>query len=47
MQNSMDFFMLFNVGGFELGLGLNAKPVQSEDAGVIAYWELIALKEER
>ena len=32
------FYVGFNVGGFELGLDPNAKPVSSASAGVVAYW---------
>jgi lactoylglutathione lyase len=32
------FYVGFNVGGYELGLDPNAKPVTSGSAGVVAYW---------
>ena len=32
------FYVGFNVGGYELGLDPNAKPVSSASAGVVAYW---------
>lgn len=40
------FYVGFNVGGFELGLDPNARPVQSENAGVIAYWSVDDIEEE-
>lgn len=36
----------FYVGGFELGLDPNAKPVQSENTGVVAYWDVDNIEDE-
>lgn len=41
------FYVGFNVGGFELGLDPNAKPVQSENSGVVAYWGVDNIEKER
>ncbi|MBI3776405.1 MAG: VOC family protein [Gammaproteobacteria bacterium] len=32
------FYAGFNVGGYELGLDPNARPVSKASAGVVAYW---------
>jgi len=41
------FYVGFNVGGFELGLDPNATPVQSENAGVVAYLGVDNIEDER
>jgi len=41
------FYVGFNVGGFELGLDPNATPVHSESSGVVAYWGVDNIEEER
>lgn len=40
------FYVGFNIGGFELGLVPNAKSIQSENAGVVAYWGVDNIEKE-
>ncbi len=32
------YYVGYNIGGFELGLDPNAKPIGDSHAGVVAYW---------
>ena len=35
------YYVGFTVGGFELGLDPNAKPIGNISAGVVAYWRVL------
>jgi predicted enzyme related to lactoylglutathione lyase len=40
------FYVGFNVGGYELGLDPHANPINVANAGVIAYWGVENIEEE-